>query len=273
ILHFNGTATVSILARGFDLRIIEFASEESPFNVFFNDIMRYVDVEFTEPKLGQLGNLGQIKDEMLIAFDVSNTKSATIGEKLKAMSLHFAANRFFTRDKESGKLIDREDSRIVARYIYTTERGWIDMHHFFELTNITRRFGKRIAQLYAYNSERYQGIRHPESSFSYEDMASNSVGIEFWLIYANKFRNEEKTLLVAVDECFSNLGAVEPSEAPNYEYIPHIIQGEFVLKSNESQGLKGEYLRKAHKAIWDRRPVEMRKNIEEARCLIEAGEL
>lgn len=239
----------------------------SPYSVFFNNPISFVDVDGREPRLGQLANLSQIKGEMWKAFNANNVVTGTIGAKLQAMTNHFEANRLFTRDGQ-GKLVDVDASKNVKRYVYTTERGWIDMHHFFALADYTRQNGKTAAQMYAYNSERVQEWQDNPSGFSYEDIASDIAGIDFWLQYGDRLIKGDITLTNAVDEFFTNMGATDPSEAPNYEYIPHIVDKDYVLKSKEKHGLKGDDLKKAHKGIWDKRPTEMKEKINEAREVI-----
>ncbi len=71
-------------------------------------------------------------------------------------------------------------------------------------------------------------------------------------------------LTSAVKEFFTNLGAVDPPEAPNYEYIPHVINPAHVLKSSNKRGLKGDDLKERHKKIFEGRSKEDQERIMNA---------
>lgn len=259
-------------ARMYDARLGIFTSIDplahkypgwSPYSAFANNPINMTDPDGREPRWGQLGNLKQILGEMWKAFNANDVVTATVGVKLEALSNHFAADRKFTRN-DQGQLVDVDPSKNIDRYMYTEKAGWIDMHHFFRLANYTREHGQKMAELYAYNSERYQEWSGNPSGWSYEDIASDIAGIEFWLQYGDKLTKGEITVTDATEEFFKNLGAVEPSEAPNYEYIPHTINPEYVLKSANKRGLKGDDLRDRHKKVFESRPKEDQERIKDA---------
>ena len=234
----------------------------SPYPAFTNNPIMYVDQDGREPRWGQLANLDRLLGDMWKAFNAKNVITATISAKLAAMSDYFAADRKFKR--VNGKLVDVDPSKNIGRYIYTKKSGWIDMHHFFRLADYTRENGQKIAELYAYNSERWQSFRGSPSGWSYEDIASNIAGIEFWLNYGEKLKEGEITLTDAVKEYLTTLEAVDPSEAPNYEYIPHTVKDGYVLKSSNKRGLKGDDLKNRHKEIYNSRPdKDLIKNAHE----------
>lgn len=237
--------------------------EISSYSVFRGNPIFYEDIDGKEPRWGQLGNLNQILGEMWKAFNAHNVVTATIGAKLEAMTNYFAADRKFKRN-EKEQLVDVDPSKNIDRYIYTEKAGWIDMHHFFRLANYTREHGQKLAELYAYNSERYQEWSGNPSGWSYEDIASDIAGIEFWLNYGDRLTNGEITLTAATKEFFTNLGAVEPSKAPNYEYIPYKVEPDYVPKSSNKRGLKGADLKERHKKIFHKRAKVDQEKIKEA---------
>jgi RHS repeat-associated protein len=230
----------------------------TPFRFCFNNPVKITDSkgdfeeDEQEPRWGQLGSLKMILNEMWKGFNSFNVVNSNVGSKLIAMTKYFEVDRKFTRNNK-GILIDVDPSKNIDRYIYTTKSGWIDMHHFFRLANYTRENGQKMAELYAYNSERYQYWNDNPSGWSYEDIASDIAGIEFWIQYGERLKNAEINLTNATKEYLTSLGAVDPSKAPNYNYIPHTINPDYVLKSSNKRGLKGNELKERHKKIFESR--------------------
>ncbi len=235
----------------------------SPYAAFNNNPILFIDTDGREPRWGQLGSLNSILGEIKKALNANDVNNAIIGTKLSVMSNYFATDRKFIREK-NGKLKDIDSNKNIDRYIYTEKSGWIDMHHFFKLAEVTKEYGQKVAELYAYNSERYQYWNDNPSGWSYEDIASDMAGIEFWLQYGKDLTNGKTTLLKAVENFFTNLGATDPMESPNCEFIPHVINPKYVLKSSNKKGLKGEILRNRHKEIFDNRTEEDKQRINDA---------
>jgi len=63
------------------------------------------------------------------------------------------------------------------------------------------------------------------SGYSYEDLPSNSAGLDFYWAYRNKIKNGTMTLTDAINEYFQKVYITEPKNAPNYKMIPHILDG------------------------------------------------
>jgi len=67
----------------------------------------------------------------------------------------------------------------------------------------------------------------------------------------------------AVEEFFNNvLKATEPEEAPNYDYIPYMMNEYSTVKSIGP--LKGEALREVYKKLWENLPESEKAKIREA---------
>ncbi|MCI5180713.1 MAG: RHS repeat-associated core domain-containing protein, partial [Candidatus Electrothrix sp. AW3_4] len=235
-----------------------------------NNPVSYWDWYGFEPKWGQLGTVPQIIDE--INQVAGNDNSVTFQELID----HFEGNRFYVRDDDNN-LIEREDSVNVQRYIYTTERGWIDMHHYFvfakkylelketcEKTLYNRTDALTEALSYSKMTEFAQYFKHPVSAFSYEDLASNYAGIQFAMKYGDKLFNGEIKLDDALAEHMKSLGATNPQFAPNYDYIPHIITSDYTMKSMDKMGLKGSDLKSKHKKLYDDLSDEFKEKIKDA---------
>jgi hypothetical protein len=235
----------------------------SPYAAFANNPIMYVDQDGREPKWGQLATLSQVMGEMQKAYTANQVYSATVSQSLSLMVKHFEGNRMFERNSD-GQLVDTKGSKDVKRYVYTDQRGWIDMHHFFRLAEFTKDNGQKAAELYSYMSERYQKWDGNPSGWSYEDIASDMAGIEFWNVYGDKLKSGNIKLQDAVSEFMTSLKPKDPMDSPNCDYIPHIIDPKYTLEGAEKKGFKGETLRAKHKEIFDKRPAEMKKKISSA---------
>jgi hypothetical protein len=196
-----------------------------------------------------------------------------IEDMLKDWIKHFAQNRVFTRDSE-GNLIDAIGSANVKRYLYTGKYGWIDMEHFFSFANYTRKQNVIAASIWTFVSEEVQSIKinfmgwtwdRTTSAYSYEDIASDFAGIEFWIKYGKKVENKEIGLIDAVQEYLKELSPKKPEEAPNYEYIPHLIdKSGLYTPRNMGDGWTGDRLKGEHKKIYDKLPEDIKEKIKEA---------
>ncbi len=115
------------------------------------------------------------------------------------------------------------------RYIYTEKAGWMDMQHFLCAARISAKSSSGLTVLLGFINEIAQF--GDDSFFSYEDLPSNSQGAKFgkeladeevWNSIKNIFRGEKQTIKFSefLQKYFTNLGAIDPEEAPNWKYIP-----------------------------------------------------
>ncbi|MBK8147145.1 MAG: hypothetical protein IPK58_02730 [Acidobacteria bacterium] len=187
---------------------------------------------------------------------------------MSALITHFGGNRFYERD-QNNKIVDTKASTKVMRYFYTTEKGWIDMHHFFRVANWARQFGETLAQGGGSFGEAWQRVTGNASANSYEDAASNQAGIEFWSKYGEQIASGEISAYDAVENFLKDLGATDPEKAPNYSMIPHMIKETPSVTSDDANGLKGEDLRKKFEEWWNSLTEDEQKRIKEAHEQIE----
>lgn len=197
-----------------------------------------------EPKWGQLGDIRTLNLELnKVGIDASSFSSLSFRDQIDRLQSHFFANRNFRQDASLG-YVDADGSKKIDRYFYTLDKGWIDMHHFFYAAYLADKFGPTLAGTFTTWAEFGQlggWAFGNKSGFSYEDMASNSAGIEFFTQYKAALNNGSIDLRTAINQYFTGKGITAPSNAPNYHFIPHILDGN-VPQAMTPLGLKGEYL-------------------------------
>ncbi len=133
----------------------------------------------------------------------------------------------------------------AVRYVYTKDKGWIDLQHYFA----TLEYGKTSMDLLepASGSELLQkavfGKGADESYYSYEDLPSNEFASEGKNLTVTKQRlspigdgqvidmdyTEFKTgddLINSVKQNFTEAKATNPEDAPNWKGIPFKDHGE-----------------------------------------------
>jgi len=229
-----------------------------------------VDVNLAwEPKWGQLGNLTDIKNEITkVMSETNNFDALSFSSQIEVLKTHFSGNRLFGRNNE-GKLYETTSSKQVNRYIYTANNGWIDMHHFFYAAFYADSDGPASAYIQLVTAEHIQANfgQQQASAFSYEDIPSNVAGILFWKKYNSDIKSGTKTLMGSVTEYLTSMSPKQPSEAPNFGYIPHVVDGH-VPKNRTAKGLIGEALRNAAKASFCEKSESARRNIIEAHKIL-----
>ena len=226
-----------------------------------------------EPKWGQLGNCDQIKNE------INNAQlSGSILQQAQQLDSYFDCNVFYTR--ENGSLVyddERANFCKVKKYLYTEKRGWIDYLHVFRIfawcvdtyensnNNNTTILSTAISvELTGYTAEAWQWAKDNYSAFSYEDLGSNHIGA---LLFINQYEN-----LVNGETCWVDLiqivcdefDAKNPDEAPNYRYIPYLIDGTYPKIFNPSHCLTGQDLKDAGKNDFCKQSLENQIIIIEA---------
>ena len=118
----------------------------------------------------------------------------------------------------------------VGRYIYTEKGGWIDMSHFmfyagraykYKIEGCKNPIGETIQD--GYLQERADSYLAPHSAFSYEDLPTDKIAALFGAIYFDPHSN--KTLSEQIELFLQQMGATNPTKAPNYNSLPLIDRG------------------------------------------------
>jgi len=100
----------------------------------------------------------------------------------------------------------------------------------------------KSAELTGYTAEMYQFLRGNESGFSYEDLCSNHVGA---MLFCNNYQEMVNWGLSWGDmlsNACASLNFTEPENAPNYDFIPHIIDGNLPRVYSSKDCLFGDNL-------------------------------
>jgi hypothetical protein len=221
-----------------------------------------------EPKWGQLGNWQDIVYEVN-SLDFTNL---TLKQQVKLIADHFECNVFYTRNSDGCVTYDtsRVHFCIVSRYVYSTKYGWIDFHHVFKIFewaveqeedgNLSLIEAANIAEITGYEAEMWQYLKGSESGFSYEDLCSNDIGAMIFLNNYEIMKNAQNTWAGQMSIICNELNFVEPQDAPNYEYIPYILDGNLPRTFSQESCLTGEELKNKHKEAFSKKRLETQLN-------------
>jgi len=179
----------------------------SPYAAFANNPILYIDEDGKEPARNRAGTIEQAMAQW------KANKKTTVNDILN----------YIDKNKDA------------VRYIYTEDKGWIDMAHYFG----TIKYGKTAMDLLEPASgskilqETIFGEGADKSYYSYEDLPSNKFGSEApvfniterysptekGMVYDVKQKTGEG-LLNAIEGQFKAAGATNPENAPNWQQIP-----------------------------------------------------
>jgi RHS repeat-associated protein len=114
------------------------------------------------------------------------------------------------------------------RYVYTRKWGWIDLGHFFQVAaQAQQRMGNGLKKSLAGGlrfvtnhklwvaTEEVENAQQGETRWSYEDAPSNKAGLDFFLDYYT----DNTHLIDALTKFFKDVGAVDPTQAPNWSVM------------------------------------------------------
>jgi RHS repeat-associated protein len=179
----------------------------TPYSFSGNSPIWLIDKNGTEPDRNQAGTIGEAIEQW-----TTKLKNPTVADIYKYM---------------------KENSDAV-RYVYTKDRGWIDLKHYFG----TFTHGKIPMDLLEpasgnkFLQDKVFGLDANDSYYSYEDLSTNKfaseisekIGVKI-SIAITEFK-EGKELLSLVKKQFESSGATNPENAPNWNQIPYKDHGE-----------------------------------------------
>jgi len=229
-----------------DPKISEFP-EWSSYNYCLNSPIQLMDPDGQEPIKPNAGTIaGFIK-----FFNNTTTKMGTLsGNDAHLAMLRLGETEFSWKRGLTPKTTNPFNTS-KDKYIYTEKGGWIDMAHFLfyagrayqtrvEKENAQEKIkncgGNLLLMLYyldqanrnpieeamedGYTQEKSDIVFAQHSAFSYEDLPSDYFGADFGANYFDP--NSDLSLGEQLENYFNNLGAADPKNAPNYEYLPDV---------------------------------------------------
>ena len=134
----------------------------------------------------------------------------------------------------------------INKYVYTEVAGWLDFHHVFKLFKWTNSKGPVSALLGGEMGELIQSLKGNCSAYSYEDLPSNNVGVALFIRFGEQLKEGRISWQDAVGKALDEMKWTQPEKAPNFDYIPHIINNIYP-KNFTYQPLLGNSLKNYHK--------------------------
>jgi hypothetical protein len=214
------------------------------------------EIEFTndlennmEPKWGQLANKQEILDEI----NKVNLNNLTFEQQIVALANHFEKHlRYDINSSDMPYIID--PSTDVNRYVYSEVGGWIDFHHVFKIFEWATQNGPFSAITQGELGEMWQSLKNNNSAYSYEDLPSNLLGVGMYVRFSQDLALGNITWHQAIKTALDEISCIEPESAPNFDYIPYIIN-EYYPKNYTYTPLLGEQLKQYHKQKFCERPL------------------
>jgi len=214
------------------------------------------EIEFTndlennmEPKWGQLANKQEILDE-ISKVNLANLK---FEQQITALANHFEKHlRYDINSSNMPYIID--PSKDVNRYVYSEVGGWIDFHHVFKIFEWATQNGLFSAITQGELGEMWQSLKNNNSAYSYEDLPSNLLGVGIYIRFSQDLALGNITWHQAIKTALDEINCIEPENAPNFKYIPYIIN-EYYPKNYTYTPLLGNQLKQYHKQKFCERPL------------------
>ncbi len=236
--------------------------------------------ENEEPKWGQLANKQEILDEI---SNISGLYGLTYEQQITALANYFEYNLMYIRDENTGNLVQIENLNPLApnnytinnsndylpisldinRYVYSEVGGWIDFHHVFKIFEWANQNGPFLGIVGGDMGELIQSVKDNESAYSYEDLPSNLLGVAMFIRFGDDLENGSITWYQAVETALNEISCIEPEDAPNFDFIPHIVNKHYPQNFTYSP-LLGNELKELHKQKFCERPINQQINIKEA---------
>ncbi|MCR5080656.1 MAG: hypothetical protein K6B17_04870 [Treponema sp.] len=213
-----------------------------------NNPLRYIDPDGRSPNLLYAGT---VEDFITYMYTIKTGIASTRGKSASAAMLRMGeitVSNFKPMPACTGPF-----NKAKGRYIYTRKGGWIDMSHFMFYAGraytykqskiqaqqtmkkwyfILYSFDAKVLNIYyalidpveaaiaeGYLQEKMDSVVSPHSAYSYEDLPTDKFGAEFGANYFDP--NSPLDLATQIKNYLINeLGATEPSNAPNYNSLP-----------------------------------------------------
>jgi len=170
-----------------------------------NNPYKYVDPSGSEPVKSQIGSY-EITYKDIKQFEANN-QGLTASQTLDALVSFSGSSN--SQPNAQNFLYSSE-----GRYVHTSDGGFVDNLHFFTAASQTKKsgaFATRVGGLYV---ELRQLRVDPSSSFSYEDLSSNRLGIQF----AGQLNNKDPLSTQYKNFIESKGGSTEPLRALERDY-------------------------------------------------------
>ncbi len=246
----------------FILEKINLFLQDNNQNLIGSEILWDFDLStIEEPKWGQLANVQEILDEI---NNIPNLNNLTFDMQINSLINHFEKNLMYGRDEQTGELFIQNPQNRVRRYIYSQNGGWIDFHHVFKLFKWAKNNGPINGILGGDMGELMQSAKQNASAFSYEDLPSNLFGVATFVRFGFDLENGNITWHDAIQVALNEINCLEPEQAPNFQYIPHIVTTGAYPQNFTYSPLLGDQLEEIHRDYFCKRPIKEQINIKEA---------